>query len=147
MVETIGTSTWPMRIGDHGTAGSGNFEWFLKGLIFEDWIPKLTGEYETGDDEAGATSFGQFAWTAFIKDVVIKTKTDMDKLKRAIRYWNDNDSELHFQNKLDGTDEGYWSNSGWTAADDRIKIMVPRVKWKLMIKDARIADVYIKRVT
>lgn len=147
MVETIGTNTWPIRIGDHGTAGNGHFEWYIKGFVVEDWDCGLIGRYDTGDDESGGTTFGKFTWSALIRDVIIKTKVNMDKLKRAFRYWNDNDSDLYFQNKLDGVDEGFWSNATWTAADERIRLKALKMHWKKMIKDKRVGDLYILRVT
>ncbi len=147
----IGTNTWPIRISDVATDATdpGKFAWYIKGSVNEIWDTGLIGAYETGDDIVGATTFGQFKWTGVIKNVVVKTKANMDLIKRAFRYWNDNDSDLWFQNEFGETpvDEGYWSNDTWAAADQKIRCKLVKVAWKSMTDDARVCDLLIMRVT
>lgn len=147
----IGTNTWPIRISDVATDATdpGFWAWYIKGDVAEVWDCGLIGLYGTGDDLSGATSFGEFRWTSVIKDAIIKTKTNMDYLKRAFRYWNDNDIDLYFQNELGETpvDEGFWSNDTWAAADEKIRCRIVKIVWKSQTADSRICDVFILRVT
>jgi len=145
----IGTNTWPIRISDVATDATdpGKFAWYIKGEVLEKWDMGIIGKYDSGDDLSGATTYGEFSWDAIIRDIIIKTKANMDLLKRAFRYWNDNDSDMYFQNKLDGVDEGYWSNDTWAAADEKIRLKALRMIWKKMISSKRIGDLYILRVT
>jgi len=144
MTVTIGTSTWPIKLSDSDDA----FIWYLKGaIVAETWDFKPLVAVETGNDSSMQVNVGQFAWTTVIKDVVIKSKTEFDKIKRATRYWNDNDNLLSFQSKLGGVDNGYWSNSDWDAADDRIYVKIIKIVWKTQMVDNYTGDVYVKRFT
>lgn len=144
----IGTNTWPIRIADGATDAAGSWAWYIKGDVGEVWDTGLIGAYDTGDDTSGATTFGQFKWTAVIRDVVIKTKANMDLLKRAFREWNDSDDDLYFSNKLGGVDEGFWAVADpWTTVTDKIRCKLLKIVWKTQMVDSRVCDVFIMRVT
>ena len=145
----IGTNTWACRLSDVATDATdpGIWAWYFNGEVSETWDMGLIGNYNTGRDLSGVTTFGQFKWMAVIKDVTIKTKAVMDTVKRAFRYWNDNDIDLYFQNELDTADEGYWAKSDWSAADEKIRVRIAKISWKKLMSDARVCDIILLRVT
>jgi len=145
----IGNNTWAIRLSDVETdiIDPGSWAWYLKGLVKEVWDMTPAVSVETGADATFTVMIGQFSWSMVIDDVVVKTKVDMDKIKRAVRQWNDEDKLLYLNNKLDGVDEAYWSNDVWTAATDKIKVKIIKILWKQTKRDARVCTVYLKRVT
>ena len=148
--QVIGTNTWSFRLSDVATDATdpGEWAWYFNGAIEpEVWsfVPLI--DLQTSDDNNKGVMTGQFNWQTTIIGVKVKTKAVMDTIKRALRYWNDNNSLLYFQNELSTVDEGYWSNATWAAADSKIMVLVLRVVWKMQISDSREAVIYLKRYT
>ena len=148
--QVIGTNTWALRLSDVATDATdpGNWAWYFNGRIEpEVWTFVPLVDLQTSDDNNKGVMTGQFNWNTTITTVHIKTKADMDLIKRTLRYWNDNNSLLYYQNELSTVDEGYWSNSTWAAADEKIRVRVLRVSWNQQISDVRTATIYLKRYT
>ena len=145
----IGKNTWEIRISDVITDATdpGFWSWWIKGKIEpETWDFTPLVDLEVSNDNNLGTMTGRFRWSAVVRNVEIKTKADMDNLKKALRYWNDNNSLLYFDHYIGGVDEGYVSNSTWNGL---IKIRLRGLKmiWSEQKKSGRIGTLFIKRYT
>ena len=147
----IGTNTWALRLSDVATDATdpGVWAWYFSGNVTpETWDATPIVDMETGDDNSLAVMFGQFRWTMVVQDcLTVKTKADFDKIKRAFRYWNDNNTLLYLQSELGTVDNAYWSNATWAAATDKIRVRIIKIVWKSQMVDQYNFSIYLKRYT
>jgi hypothetical protein len=108
-VVTIGSSSWPIRIGDNATPGQGDYEWyFTADAIRGPW------QFNPLSDTTGVTAklAGVSTWDAVLKHSwtfqgikTITTKTDYENLLKAIVFW---------QKIIASTDSRLYLTCNWT---------------------------------
>ena len=147
ITNTIGTNTWRLRLSDNADDTAGVYAWYFDGLVAETWDNGLLGTYASGGDESGATTIDIFNWTTTVRNIIIKTKAQFDLVKRAFRYWNANDTDLYWQEKIATVDNGYWANDTYAAADEKIRCKIIKIVWNQLTTDQYVGTMMLLRVT
>ena len=146
----IGTNTWALRLSDVETDATdpGFWSWYFNGIVKETWDMGIIGSYNTGGDLSGVTTFGQFNLMYAITGIEVKTKADLDYIKRAFRQWNDSDTDLYLNFKVGGTDRAHWTvATTWATVTDKIRVRIAKVTWKVQTTDLNVCDIVLLRVT
>jgi len=146
----IGTNTWALRLSDVATDATdpGFWAWYFNGMVKETWDMGIIGAYNTGGDLSGVTTFGQMKLMYSITGIEVKTKANLDLIKRAFRQWNDSDTDLYFNFKVGGTDRAYWTvATTWATVTEKMRVRIAKINWKVQTTDLNVCDLILLRVT